>query len=84
MNYSSKVDEYNKQVHGIEKKDYSECVTPPDILHASHTLPPPTLAIEVCHAVPHQLDRNGENQKAKNLVDGSDRIGSQPPHQRPS
>jgi phosphomethylpyrimidine synthase len=21
MNYSSKVDEYNKQVHGIEKKD---------------------------------------------------------------
>jgi phosphomethylpyrimidine synthase len=23
MNYSSKVDEYNKQVHGIEKKDYS-------------------------------------------------------------
>jgi hypothetical protein len=24
MNYSSKVDEYNKQVHGIEKKDYSE------------------------------------------------------------
>src|SRR5882757_2456459 len=27
MNYSSKVDEYNKQVHGIEKKDYSELVT---------------------------------------------------------
>jgi len=26
MNYSSKVDEYNKQVHGIEKKDYSELV----------------------------------------------------------
>jgi phosphomethylpyrimidine synthase len=26
MNYSSKVDEYNKQVHGIEKKDYSEAV----------------------------------------------------------
>ena len=24
MNYSSKVDEYNEQVHGIEKKDYSE------------------------------------------------------------
>jgi len=24
MNYSSKVDGYNKQVHGIEKKDYSE------------------------------------------------------------
>jgi phosphomethylpyrimidine synthase len=24
MNYSSKVDEYNKQVHGLEKKDYSE------------------------------------------------------------
>src|SRR6202161_2511791 len=24
MNYSAKVDEYNKQVHGIEKKDYSE------------------------------------------------------------
>jgi hypothetical protein len=23
---SSKVDEYNKQVHGIEKKDYSELV----------------------------------------------------------
>jgi hypothetical protein len=23
MNYSSKVDEYNKKVHGIEKKDYS-------------------------------------------------------------
>jgi phosphomethylpyrimidine synthase len=23
MNYSSKVDEYNKQVHGLEKKDYS-------------------------------------------------------------
>jgi hypothetical protein len=26
MNYSSKVDEYNKQVRGIEKKDYSELV----------------------------------------------------------
>ena len=26
MNDSSKVDEYNKQVHGIEKKDYSELV----------------------------------------------------------
>jgi hypothetical protein len=25
MNYSS-MDEYNKQVHGIEKKDYSELV----------------------------------------------------------
>ncbi len=27
MNYSSKVDEYNKQVHGLEKKDYSELIT---------------------------------------------------------
>ncbi len=26
MNYSAKVDEYNKKVHGIEKKDYSELV----------------------------------------------------------
>ena len=26
MNYSSKVDEYNRRVHGIEKKDYSELV----------------------------------------------------------
>jgi phosphomethylpyrimidine synthase len=26
MNYSSKVDEYNKQVHGLQKKDYSELV----------------------------------------------------------
>src|SRR5262252_3345260 len=26
MNYSSKVDEYNKRVHGLEKKDYSELV----------------------------------------------------------
>ncbi len=26
MNYSTKVDEYNKQVHGLEKKDYSEIV----------------------------------------------------------
>src|SRR5258706_13130491 len=26
MNYSSKVDEYNKQVHGLEKKDYSELI----------------------------------------------------------
>jgi phosphomethylpyrimidine synthase len=26
MNYSSKVDEYNKQVHGLEKQDYSELV----------------------------------------------------------
>ena len=26
MNYSSKVDEYNKKVYGIEKKDYSELV----------------------------------------------------------
>ena len=26
MNYSSKVDEYNQQVHGLEKKDYSELV----------------------------------------------------------
>ena len=24
MNHSSKVDEYNRQVDGIEKKDYSE------------------------------------------------------------
>jgi phosphomethylpyrimidine synthase len=24
MNYSSKVDEYNKQVHGLDKKDYTE------------------------------------------------------------
>ena len=26
MNYSSKVDEYNKQVHGVDKKDYTEVV----------------------------------------------------------
>jgi hypothetical protein len=26
MNYSSKLDEYNKLVHDIEKKDYSELV----------------------------------------------------------
>jgi hypothetical protein len=26
MNYSSQVDEYNKKVHGLEKKDYSELV----------------------------------------------------------
>ncbi len=26
MNYSSKVDEYNKEVHGLEKKDYSELI----------------------------------------------------------
>jgi phosphomethylpyrimidine synthase len=26
MNYSSKVDEYNKNVHGIEKKDYTDLV----------------------------------------------------------
>ena len=26
MNYSAKVDEYNKHVHGLEKKDYSELV----------------------------------------------------------
>jgi hypothetical protein len=26
INYSSKVDECNKQMHGIEKKDYSELV----------------------------------------------------------
>ena len=26
MNYSAKVDEYNKQVHGVEKKDYSELI----------------------------------------------------------
>src|ERR1700719_2754770 len=26
MTYSSKVDQYNKQVHGLEKKDYSELV----------------------------------------------------------
>jgi len=26
VNYSAKVDEYNKQVRGIEKKDYSELV----------------------------------------------------------
>ncbi|MEO8725497.1 MAG: phosphomethylpyrimidine synthase ThiC, partial [Acidobacteriaceae bacterium] len=26
MNYSSKVDEYNKNVHGVEKKDYSNLV----------------------------------------------------------
>jgi hypothetical protein len=26
MNYSSKVDEYNRHMQGIEKKDYSELV----------------------------------------------------------
>jgi phosphomethylpyrimidine synthase len=26
MNYSSKVDEYNKEVHGLEKKDYTDLV----------------------------------------------------------
>src|SRR5229473_2206475 len=26
MNYSQKVDEYNKEVHGIEKKDYSQLI----------------------------------------------------------
>jgi hypothetical protein len=26
MNYSSKVDDYNKEVHGLEKKDYSGLV----------------------------------------------------------
>jgi phosphomethylpyrimidine synthase len=26
MNYSSKVDEYNRRVHGIDKKDYSELI----------------------------------------------------------
>jgi phosphomethylpyrimidine synthase len=26
MNYSSKVDDYNREVHGLEKKDYSELV----------------------------------------------------------
>jgi len=26
MNYSAKVDEYNRQVHGLQKKDYSELV----------------------------------------------------------
>jgi len=26
MNYSSRVDEYNRQVHGLEKRDYSELV----------------------------------------------------------
>jgi phosphomethylpyrimidine synthase len=26
MNYSSKVDEYNKQVHGLDKKDLSGLV----------------------------------------------------------
>ena len=29
MNYSSKVDEYNQKVHGIEKRDYSELVERP-------------------------------------------------------
>jgi len=27
MNYSSKVDEYNQRVHGLEKKDHSELIT---------------------------------------------------------
>jgi hypothetical protein len=26
MNYSSKVDEYNRAVHGLEKQDYSPLV----------------------------------------------------------
>jgi hypothetical protein len=26
MNYSSKVDEYNKEFHGLEKKDYSALI----------------------------------------------------------
>jgi phosphomethylpyrimidine synthase len=27
MNYSQKVDEFNKQVYGVEKKDYSDLVS---------------------------------------------------------
>jgi phosphomethylpyrimidine synthase len=27
MNWSSKVDEFNKEVHGVEKKDLSDLVT---------------------------------------------------------
>ena len=38
-------------------------------------------AVEIGHAVPDELDGDGENQKAENLVDGANRGGSQPPHQ---
>ena len=40
------------------------------------------LAVKVGSAVPHELDGDGEDQKAENLVNGSDRVGTQPPHQR--
>jgi hypothetical protein len=36
----------------------------------------PALVMKVGHAIPHQLNGDGENQKAKNLVDGSDCVGS--------
>jgi hypothetical protein len=42
------------------------------------------LAMEVGDAIPYQLDGDGENQEAEDLVDGSDRARPQPPHQRPS
>src|SRR5580704_5438628 len=40
------------------------------------------LAFEIGHAIPHELDGNGENQEAENLVDGADGAGSKPSHQR--
>jgi hypothetical protein len=40
-----------------------------------------SLAREVGNAIPHQLDGDGENQEAEDLVNSSDRIGSQPAHQ---
>ena len=40
------------------------------------------LAFEIGYTIPHQLDGDGENQEAENLVDGSDRAGSKPSHQR--
>ena len=40
------------------------------------------LALEIGYAIPHQLDGDGKNQEAENLVDGANGAGSKPSHQR--
>src|SRR5437899_4962752 len=42
------------------------------------------LSLEVGHAIPYQLDGNGQDQKAKESVAGADCTRSKPPYQRPA
>ena len=94
MNYSSKVDEYNKQVHGLEKKDYSELVeklVTPEITGVWLLLvwsrgesPATHLPAEICGPVPHQLHGDGKNQETEDSGNAGDRSRAQSGDQRAS